>query len=368
MPKKAALRGQLIERTKGTFLLRVYIGRDEAGKRRYVNKTVKGTRQDANKELAKLLVGHDTGTIATKPSGLLVDYVRSWITSRIDISADTRAQYEHRLTKDIEPYFSAFKLVGLTPENIEGWITWMDDTRKLSPRTIRYSYTVLHAALERAVERGHLGKNPCATVKLPAKTHREMLYLTSAEVQTLLASTADSKDHPLWVLLLHGGLRPQEALGLRWSDLKGNYLTIQRAQKKGGETGATKRKASNRTITLGSYAVEELKKLPQPLDRESFIFESRDLSNIRKRWKTALKKAGVSEVRLYDTRHTHATGLLTQGVNLKVVSERLGHSSVQVTADVYTHVLPELDASAADLVGESFTPLQGAKAKTLRLA
>lgn len=361
------MRGQMIQQSASSWLLRVYIGRTEDGKRRYINKTIQGSRLDANKALAKLLVGTDSGTEATTVAGLAVPYIEEWVSNRVDITANTRMQYEHRVTKDIAPFFAAFKLGDLTPTHIERWIKWMTEERHLSPRTVRYSYVILHSALEVAVIRGHLGKHPCVKVKLPAKDHHEIEYLTPDEVQKLLEATEGSPDHPLWATLLHTGMRPQEAFALKWSDFdpKGATLTIRRARKKQGDgtyaDGATKRKASNRTLGLEAYLVETLKKHRTSIDPDSYLFTTTqgtplDISNVRKRWATALKNAGVKNVTLYATRHTHATGLLLAGVNLKVVSERLGHSSIQITADTYTHVLPSMDAQAATIVGQLFTP------------
>jgi integrase len=180
-----------------------------------------------------------------------------------------------------------------------------------------------------------------------------------------------TKEHPwhaLWELLLFTGMRPGEAFGLKWSDLEGNKIRIQRAvvesHEKGGYTlGEPKTKRSKRTITLEESTVQvlrahkarqagEILAAGEAYDRQDFIFANPtgaflNIHAVDTRWETSVRKSGLPRITLYGCRHTHATMLLTAGLNPKIVSERLGHASIVITLDTYSHVLPDMQDEVA---------------------
>jgi integrase len=187
------------------------------------------------------------------------------------------------------------------------------------------------------------------------------------------------------MLLFNSGLRPGEALAARWSDLEGDTLRVSQVLQRTNKGGyvvienKAKTRKSLRAVTLPSSVLEALKthraaqakemmKYGPNYKRNDFIFAAKlgsflDPNNIRNRFKTALKQAGLPEiVRLYDTRHSHATALLNAGVNLAWVSDRLGHSSTKVTEQVYTRVMPEAHRQMAATMEDVLATARAKKA------
>lgn len=244
----------------------------------------------------------------------------------------------------------------------------------LSPRTIRYMHTVLSSALYAAIQPPWklLAFNPADYVTLPKQEHIERQWLTEEMARKFLAALSEDKYGLMFELALVSGLRPEEYLALKWADFEPNRQTITvnrvlyRKRKGGGYSFLEpKTKKSRRTIPLPFSLVQRLSshKRTQAEERltlgphwedNNLIFCSElgsplMLWNIHRRhFKPFLKKAGLPDMRLYDLRHSCATLLLKARENLKIVSERLGHSSTKITADVYQHVDESMQRAATE--------------------
>jgi integrase len=366
-------RGQMIQRGDRKWLLRVFLGRDAQGRKKYASKTVTGTTAQAQQELTKLLRESDTRSLVRPTRQTLAEYVEQWYNTKVQVSESTLSGYRLQLGLYILPHLGHLRLHEITPLAVQDTITKLRN-QGLAPRTIQYAHAVLHQALKKAVKLGFLAKNPTEDTELPSKTRRAFTILSPEQMVTLFESEKDKRLYPLWLLLLNTGLRPGEAMALKWGDLKGDTLQIQRVlvRKPNGAYHVVEQKAkteeSLRAVTLSRCVVETLKEqrarqveemlaYGQRYVREDFVFATRfgsfvDPNNVRNRWKSALKRAGLpANVRLYDTRHSHATALLNDGnVNLAWVSARLGHSSVKTTEAVYTRVLPEAHRAMAGIM------------------
>lgn len=367
--KKARTRGQIRTRGLDKWLVRVYLGTDAQGKKKYSSKMVNGPRRDAERKLTEMLREVDTQTFVEPSRTSLSDFLDRYLDQRTDLSPKTLYDYRSMARNNINPYLGGQKLEDLTPMMVSQlYNVTLLQTRGLSGRTIQAAHQILSQALSKAVQWGHLAKNPCEHVTLPRVSTKEVATLTSEQVQALLGRTSGTEMGTLWTLLLTTGLRPQEALALKWSDLDGSHLTVQRALKRTGsgsyEARETKTRGSRRRVLLPQTTVEALKahrirqaeeilQLGTAFDRSgNWIFCTSKgtlyyVSHIYRAWKRDLESAGLpTNFRLYDTRHTHATLLLLNGVNPKVASERLGHSGVRITLDTYSHVLPEMQEDA----------------------
>jgi len=364
-------RGQMIPRGDNKWLLRVYVGRDGNGKRKYVGETFEGTTHQAGQALTKMLRSNDTHTLAAPVKITLAEYVEEWYKSKVQISESTLNGYKLHLKLYILPSLGHLKLHQLTPPVVQAAYNALI-AQKLSPRTIEYAHTVLHQALGKAIKLGYLVRNPTEDTERPAKIEREFTILSPDQMVTLFRSEQGRRLLPLWLLLLDTGLRPGEALALKWPDLEGETLRVQRVivRTTKGAYKVVERKAktqkSLRPVTLSKSMIEALKehKLQQIKEilaygphysRNDFIFATKvgsflDPNNVRNRFKSALERAGLpTAIRLYDTRHSHATALLNEGnVNLAWVSARLGHSSTRVTEAIYAKVMSEAHRQMAD--------------------
>lgn len=348
--------GQLIERGPNHYLVRVYIGADGTGKRKYVNRTIRGTRAEARKALTAMLRERDLGLLSAPTYRTLNEYLDHWLNAAAKprLQPATYQQYEQQLARYVRQPLGAVKLANLSPVAIQELYGDML-SRGLSARTVRLTHAVLDNALKQAVKWRLMPLNPADAVDLPKQQREEMHAMTEEEAAKYLLAAEANHHHVLLAVLLTTGLRPSEALALRWADVDfGNarLMVRRKATYIDGEWvfGNPKTAKSRRTVDLPQGTAVLLADHPR---YGELVFDNGDgvppgLRGVVKEHKATLKLAGINmAVRLYDLRHTHATLLLAAGVHPKIVSERLGHSTVVLTMDVYSHVLPGMQAESA---------------------
>jgi integrase len=366
--------GQIIKRSDKTWLVRIFMGRDGNGKRQYLNKTIKGTKKDADTYLSTTVTAISTGTFV-EPSTLTVnDYLSKWLqtAARPRVSERTFESYSELISRYAKEDLGNLKLSDLRPLHIQKLYAGMQE-RGLSARTVRYLHAVLSSALKQAVRWGTLSRNPADVVNLPRQVRKEMHALSPQEATEFLKAAAQDRWGVLFAFALATGMRPEEYLGLQWKDLdldKG-IVTVQRAviwRATGGgwHFGEPKTARSRRSIPLPTSTLRSLKehrriqaeerlKAGADYQQHDLVFATSEGSPLmprnlkRRHFRPILKTAKLpDDFRLYDLRHSCATLLLAAGENPKVVSERLGHASITLTLDVYSHVLPTMQQAAAE--------------------
>lgn len=359
--------GRIEERGKNKFLLRVFIGRDGNGKRKYINKTFHGTSKEAQKALRQLLRDKDLGLLADAGNITLDEYLDKWLETSVKphLRGKTYRNYKGSLERYFRKPLGAKRLSKITTMDIQSVYADMLG-RKLKSATVLYAHAVIREALEQAVKWKMIAINPALNVDLPKRSTPEMNAMTLGEVARFRAVAKHSRWYTFFELMLGAGLRPSEALGLTWRnvDLANSTLavvqTLAKRNNNDWEFEDTKTQKGRRSVTLPASIVtllsdhmtaQKVLGLPNP---HNFLFCNVDGLPISENtlsqdvFKPLLKKAGLSEkFRLYDLRHTHATLLLQAGVHPKVVSERLGHSTIAITLDTYSHVLPNMQQEAA---------------------
>lgn len=233
----------------------------------------------------------------------------------------------------------------------------------------------LSSALKHAVKQDMLHRNPADAVELPRQERKEMMAMTPEEGGRFLAAVKETRFAALFTFALTTGIRPQEYLGLKWSDvdmIKGT-ATVRRAivwsQKKGigWHFDEPKTSRSRRTIPLPASTVKALAEHKRTQGQERLragsewqdhglvfttaVGEPYSIPGLTKQgFKPALTRAGLPHFTLYSLRHAHASHMLANGENAKVASERLGHSTIVLTLDTYSHVLPDMQQAAADRI------------------
>lgn len=231
-------------------------------------------------------------------------------------------------------------------------------------------YVVFKTALNQAMDDGYILKNPAKGVKTPKQNKKEIEVLTIEQSKMLLQNAKLERFYPLFLLELHTGLRLGEIMALQWKDINmtKNTLTVRRNQvkveSKDGEIkyGLPKTDSSYRTIPLSANLITELKKHKTNQSKEKLAigdsYSKGDLvfcdevgcglthDRVASIMKRILKNAELGYISFHDLRHTHATQLLNAGVNIKTVSERLGHSNITITLQIYCHVMPEQQEEA----------------------
>lgn len=308
-------------------------------------------------------VGYPTGEATAA-------YLARWIvTVRPRLRAATHREYARHVTAYWTPLIGPVELARLTPAHVERAMAALGE-RGLSSQTIRHARSTLRRALHDAERDGLVNRNVAALARPPALVRPEMRALTADEAGRLIAATADDPFGPLFALAIGSGLRLGEMLGLAWSDidLPGRSLTVRRSLSRahagGYELAEPKTKRSRRTVMLPAVALDALRrqKARQAVvrlaagtawqDGRGLVFtddvgRSPAPETVSRAFRDAADRLGLP-VRLHDCRHTAASLMLAAGVPLKVVSEALGHSSIAITADTYSHVTPDLMRTAAD--------------------
>jgi integrase len=370
------MRGQIIEKrkidkNKSVWLVRVQT-RDNKGKLKSRSASVRGNRTDADKKLTELLSEKDKGII-TSPNQTLDQFLDTWLSIvKPRIQSRTYQDYSELLTRYVRESWGKKKLEHIKAIHLQNLYAEMQNEGKLSPRVIRYTNTVLKSAFGYAVKQDILFKNPAKMVELPKLLKREMVVLTKDEAIKLLDASQKERLATLFSFLLATGCRPSEAIGLKWQDLSfdRNTVEIRRVvvwQRNGGswQFSEPKTSKSRRTIPLPVSLVKEIKqhrvrqhkerlKLGSHWQDFDLVFPSQvgtplTMGRITRVFQRIKKDAKITKkLRLYDLRHSSATFLMQANVNPKVVSERLGHSTITLTLDVYSHVLPTMQEQATE--------------------
>lgn len=374
-------RGQLRKRGPKKYLVRVYLGRID-GKRKYSAKTVHGSKKKAEQVLTKMLREVDAGTYVEPCDKPLAELLDEWLEGKKNsVSASTHGAYKNVIRLHIKPGLGHHKLHQLSSPLVQKFYNSLTEEKDLSPRYVRKIHSVLHQALKKARAWRLIKRNPADTdlIELPKREQPNHRIFSKEEVVEFLDATEGDRFHALWALLLSTGLRPSEALALKWEDIDDEgWMSVRRGltladYERGAHEVTTdlKTRQSKRRIKLPEFLLEILnchrreqaKRIMiagHRFERNDFVFANGagtfwDINKVRRRFKKALKKAGLpEEIRLYDTRHTHISHLLTGGVNLKLASARAGHSSIQLTADTYGHVTPESEEYMANTVDQLY--------------
>ena len=225
---------------------RVFVSRDpETGKRKFLTRTF--DREKDAKAWARGIEGNkDKGILTTPSKDTLAKYLRRWLNDVMKgrIRARTWIDYSGVLERYIErppddcPPIGAARLDRLTPERIQSLYGWLQAERGLSPRTIRSLHAVLRQGLDYATRTGAIGRNPADLVVLPRQERREVVAMSPEEAGRFLEAARSDRYYALWCILLSGGLRPGEALALRWPDLDADTgkLHVQRTLTRRGLT------------------------------------------------------------------------------------------------------------------------------------
>jgi integrase len=377
--KRAYGRGYIRQRSKGVYNIAVSLGKDVKTKKyRYQWTTVRGTEKDAKRKLTELLHQVDTGTLIQSGKIRLELFLQDWLKDYVlpNLSPRTAEGYEHICQHHFIPSLGNVTLNCLKPEHLQHYYS-EKLSNGLSAQTVRHHHTCLHKALQTAVEWGLLARNPADAVRPPRAQGIEMRTWDSDEITTFLEAARQTPYFALFHTALFTGMRRSELLALRWCDLDlllcKVYVTRSLHVLIGGQVVIRQPKTAKgkRMIDLSPLATSVLREYreKQQLDRamlgksltdNDLVFSDTDgkplLPNtVTHNWIKLVRRTGLKPIRLHDARHSHASLMLKQGTHPKVVQERLGHASIQVTLDIYSHVAPGLQEAAAARFDQAFT-------------
>ncbi|MGT8956992.1 tyrosine-type recombinase/integrase [Bacillus cereus] len=361
------------DKKTGKYFYIVDIGIDPlTGKRKQKKKRGFITRKEAGNALTKLLSEVHTGTYV-EPSKLSYgEYLQDWFnTKKHSVGSQTAKVLKGYLNSRIIPSLGNIKLAKLTSLHMQNYVNSLRD-EVLKQGTIEKIIKIIRNALEHAIDLELISKNVAVKTKLPKGDKEELTVWNEHEVRSFLKATKDSRYSMVFHMALVTGMRQGELLGLRWKDvdLENGHLTISQTLSHDGKTFLLggKTKSSLRKILLPASTIAKLKKHRAVVLKEKLSqgeeYQDNDLvmctpfgtpinpANVRRSLNALIQKAAVPKIRFHDLRHTHATLLLAKGVNVKVISERLGHSNIKITLDTYSHVLPTMQEDAVNKIEE----------------
>jgi integrase len=343
-------------------------------KRRYLSGK---RREDVANKLAKALGNRADGLVFDAGTLTVGEYLDRWLKDvRDTVRQSTYQGYEYAIRPHIGPALGRIALKNLSPAHAR-WFYQDRLDSGLAPATVHKLHVVLHKALKAAVADGLVPRNVTAELKPPRITREEIDPLDAEQARRLLETARGDRLETLYVLALNTGMRQGELLALKWDDvdLERSLVRVRRTltrSDKGFVLGEPKTKKSRRTIRLTAGAVQALRahlsRQLEEIERMGSLYEPGGLifatetgsiinpSNLRNRsFKPLLRLAGLRPIRFHDLRHTCATLLLGKEVNPKIVSEMLGHASVSITLDIYSHLLPDMQEKAAKALEEALT-------------
>lgn len=367
------MRGHIRKRSKETWSLVVDIGRDPStGKRRQKWQTFRGTKKQAEAELARLISAIETGT-DIEPSSVTVDtYLTKWLESvRSSVAPRTHEKYADLVRLHVAPTLGNVKLGKLKPLHVQELYRRLDE-RGLSAQSILHVHRMLFTALRQAVRWQLVSRNVAEAVTPPRPGKKQIPPVTAAMAGSVLTAVAESDLEAPTALAIGCGLRRGEVLGLRWSDIDLSTAELRisqtlQATASGPRFVPPKSHRSSRTLTMPPFVVSVLKQQRRHQSARRLVagdaWVDHDLVIDRgngeplapwalsQRFRAAMTGAGI-DLNFHGLRHAHASLMLAAGVHLKVVSERLGHSSIGITADLYTHMAKALDREAASALDQ----------------
>jgi Site-specific recombinase XerD len=376
------MRGAIIKRGN-SYRVKISLGKDSvSGKYLSHYETVKGNKKAAEKRLNELIHQFDSGTFVKPGKATLYEYLQSWLNDycKPNLSPRTVELYSYISTKHIITALGNIPIVELKPQHLQHLYADKQSSG-LSNRTVQIIHVVLHKALKNAVKTGLLSRNIAEAVDAPKIQRHEMQVMNESDMQVFLEKAKETPYYALFYTSLFTGMRRSECLALRWSDIDlilcQVYVSRSMQYVQDAEMGKRitfkepKTSKSRRQIALSpSNAIilrehyqdqSELRKslnLPGLTDSD-LVFSHYDGSpllpnSVTHAWIKLARRCGLNGIRLHDARHTHASLLLKQGVHPKIVQERLGHGSIQITLDTYSHVAPSLQQAAASKFDDIF--------------
>jgi integrase len=376
------MKGHIRERSPGRWAIVLDVGEidPKTGKKKRKWHSFAGTKRQAQAECARLITEITTGRYVEPSKQTVGEFLTEWLAFiKPSVSPKTHERYAEICTKSVGPLIGDVILSKLKTDRIDAaFAKALTEGRRrgvggLSPRTVHHMRRVLIKALGQAVTWERLSRNPASATTPPKVERVQMLAYDASQSAALIEAFRPTRMFIPMMLAVTCGLRRGEIAALRWRDVElgdnRRQLSIRESaeQTTDGVRYKAPKSGKARTVALSASMVAELKaykarqaeeqlKIGLRPDGDSFVVAQADGSPLQPRsltheWTRLLAaKTSLPRIRFHDLRHTHASQMLAAGVHPKVASERLGHSTIGITLDLYSHVMPGMQADAAEQV------------------
>jgi integrase len=370
------MKGHLRERSPGHWAIILDIPDPKTGKRRRKWHSFKGTKRQAQIESARIISVVQAGSYLEPSKTTVAEYLDKWLEHvKAQVSPRTAERYGELARKNIAPLIGTVALTKLTPMAIStAYSTALASGRRdggggLAPRTVHHCHRVLKQALGQAVRWELLSRNPADAVDPPKVERTSMTTYDLKQTGELIEAMRGTGLFIPTLLAVLLGMRRGEIAALRWRSVDveaGQVAVVESAEQMNGTVRLKPPKSGRaRTVALAQTIIEELRahriaqaqellKLGIRLTDDHFVCAHADGRMMQPTWIThewvrLIRGTALPTYRFHDLRHAHATHLLASGAHPKVASERLGHSKIGITLDLYSHVMPNMQEHAAAL-------------------
>jgi integrase len=356
--------GTIAQRADGRWVAAISL---ESGKRKYY---YGATRKEVADKLKIAQREQQLGRLITAPEQPFATFLTRWLedSAKLDVRGTTFESYARVIRLHVVPALGKTLLSKVTAQHLQGYYRQML-ADGLSPGTVKRHHAIIHRALSQAERWQLIARNVADLVDPPRATRKDMATLTPEQATRFLESARDSRYYALFAVAIASGMRQAELFGLTWRDVDLDTATVHvrqqlvRVTREGFSFSEPKTVKGRRAIALPEFAVAALRQHRRRQVEErvkasewstlDLVFpnevgkpeERQNL--VRRHFHPILTRAGLPQIRFHDLRHTAATLLLSLGSHPKVVQERLGHSTIAVTMDVYSHILPTMQRDAA---------------------
>lgn len=368
------MKGHIRERSPGHWAIVIELRDSATGKRRRKWHSFNGTKRQAQIECARLVSEMSGGTYLEPAKTTLAQFLDQWLADiKGNVAPRTHERYNEIARKNLIPLLGATTLPKLQPMQISAAYTKAlasgrrDGKGGLSPRTVHHMHRVLKQALSQAVRWQLLTRNPTEAVDPPKVERHRITTYDMPQTAALIDAVRGTRMFIPTLLAVLCGMRRGEIAALRWRNVDlsmGQISIVASAEQMNSGVRLKETKSGRaRTVAMSGTVRDELRlhrvqqaqdmlKLGTRLTDENFVAAFADGSPmqptfITHEWVRVIRATSLPRVRFHDLRHAHATHMLSSGIHPKVASERLGHSKVGITLDLYSHVLPGMQEDAA---------------------
>ncbi|WJE48936.1 site-specific integrase [Peribacillus frigoritolerans] len=364
------------DKKTGRYFYVIDMGIDPlTGKRTQKKKRGFNTKKEAEHALSEFLNDVRLGNYVEPDKMTLSDFIQDWLKEmKLNVAVSTYQNYISFNKCHINPRLGHFRMQKIEPLIVQRFIYDLVEETALSSNTIKKIIDMLKVVFRKAVSLKLVNENPVLNVTLPKRKNLEMTAWDTEQVEYFIQHSKKHRFYTVYLIALLTGMRKGEITGLRWKDIDFEQKIIYIRQiydinAKQFKVGA-KTSAGVRSIHIPDVLIEQLKKErlvvvghklkqgPNFNDYDLVVCtrygNPLDSATLSKRLKAQAIKLGLPTIRFHDLRHTHVTMLIKQNVNVKVISERVGHTSIQITLDKYSHVLPSMQKHVADELDNLF--------------
>jgi integrase len=366
-----------IKKVNNKYEFRLSLGRDEQGKRRQVFRGGFKKKADAEAEMVRILQEYNEGTYLEPSKQPFSDFMKKWfdLSYRKSVEETTANAIWYTVQNHLIPYFKNIPISHVSPRLIDQFYTDKLD-HGFSPKYIREFHNLLNRAFSQAIKWSFLKENPVSKATPPKIKSKEVHPWTQEQAEKFLDLVKFTENEAFYIIAIFTGMRRGEILGLKWEDIDFDQgkihvvRSLSRIRGKGLILKDVKTRKSKRQVSISPFVIEKLKKhlrqqksltkrLSEAYQNNGLVFTTfngnpKDPNNVLREFNRYIKQANVPKISIHDLRHLHATLMLKFGENPKVVSERLGHSRVGITLDIYSHVTSDLQNEAALRYEQSF--------------